>query len=49
MGRPSDEISNPNCFQLFGIDILIDENLKPWLLEINAFPSITFTAERHIK
>jgi D-alanine-D-alanine ligase-like ATP-grasp enzyme len=49
MGRPSDEISNINCSQLFGIDILIDENLKAWLLEINAFPSLTFTAERVIK
>mmetsp|Transcript_26788 Transcript_26788/g.61670 ORF Transcript_26788/g.61670 Transcript_26788/m.61670 type:complete len:527 (-) Transcript_26788:103-1683(-) len=27
------------CSQILGIDVLIDENLKPFLLEVNALPS----------
>ncbi|KRX03199.1 hypothetical protein PPERSA_07027 [Pseudocohnilembus persalinus] len=29
-----------NCFQLFGFDILIDNNYKPWLIEVNLAPSL---------
>ena len=32
---------NQNCFHVFGIDILLDEKHKPWLLEINCFPSFS--------
>lgn len=32
--------SNPRCFQILGLDILVDENWFVWLMEVNANPSL---------
>jgi tubulin polyglutamylase TTLL9 len=34
-------INDKHCLELYGFDLMIDNNMKPWIIEVNASPSLT--------
>ena len=34
-------VYNPCCFDLYGFDVIIDEDYRCWILEINSSPSLS--------
>ena len=38
-----------NCFEVLGFDILLDDTLRPWLLEINLSPSLNTDSPLDLK
>jgi len=40
--------TNQNVFHIFGLDILLDEDYKCWVMEINWFPSFSYSFEKKV-
>ena len=39
-----DPLKRENCFEVFGLDYMIDENFKVWLIEVNTNPCLALSS-----
>ena len=37
------------CFHIIGVDVILDDRLNPWILEINAYPSMNIESASESK
>ena len=45
---PNRKEHDDRCFQLLGVDVLLDRQLKPWILEINNSPSLNLSTKADV-
>jgi len=44
VSRKMDSNRRYNSFEIFGYDFMIDEDMRPWLIEVNTNPCLELTS-----